>query len=335
MVSTADIERAARLIRDGEIVAFPTETVYGLGADARYGKAVAKIFEAKGRPRFDPLIVHVATTQAAWELAREVPVAARALAEAFWPGPLTLVLPKVHCRMPKDGTVEVSGIPDIVTAGLGTVGIRVPSHPVARALVEAAESPIAAPSANRFGGISPTRAEHVTVPYAMVLDGGPCATGVESTVIGFNAEGRAVLLRPGGTAAEEIESVLGAGLLRPDPNAAPDAPMSPGMLDRHYAPRTPLRLVEESGALRASRYATQTSRTGLLRFYGGNGTAEGFAHIETLSPTGNLTEAAANLFDAMHRLDAAGLDLIVAERVPHMGLGRAINDRLRRASYGV
>ena len=335
MVSNADIKRAARLIREGEIVAFPTETVYGLGADAQYGRAVAKIFEAKSRPRFDPLIVHVATPQAAWELAREVPVAARALAEAFWPGPLTLVLPKVQCRMPEDGSVEVTGIPDIVTAGLGTVGIRVPAHPVARALIEATESPIAAPSANRFGGISPTRAEHVTVPCAMVLDGGPCTTGVESTVIGFDADGRAVLLRPGGAAAEEIESVLGTGLLRPDPNAARDAPMSPGMLDRHYAPRTPLRLVEENGALRASRYAAGASRTGLLRLHGRDGTAEGFAYVETLSSTGDLTEAAAHLFDAMHRLDAAGLDLIVAERVPEEGLGRAINDRLRRASHDV
>ena len=332
MVSNAEIERAAALIRAGEIVAFPTETVYGLGADARYGKGVAKIFQAKGRPRFDPLIVHVATTQAAWEVAREVPAAARALAEAFWPGPLTLVLPKVDCRMPEVDSVELTGIPDIVTAGLGTVGIRVPAHPVARALIEAAESPIAAPSANRFGGISPTRAEHVTVPCAMVLDGGPCLTGVESTVIGFDADGRAVLLRPGGTAAEAIEALLGKKLLRPDPTGSSDAPASPGMLDRHYAPNTPLRLIEPDDPLPPLHPST---RTGLLSLHAHDVTAEGFAHVETLSPTGDLTEAAANLFDAMHRLDAAGLDLILAERVPDEGLGRAINDRLQRASHDV
>ena len=320
MVSNAEIGRAARLIRDGEIVAFPTETVYGLGANALNAAAVAKVFEAKARPSFDPLIVHVAATQAAWGLVRDVPDAAQALAEAFWPGPLTLVLPKRDV------------VPGIVSAGLNSVGVRVPSHPVARALIERAGVPIAAPSANRFGGISPTRAEHVTVPCAMVLDGGPCTTGVESTVIGFDAGGQAVLLRPGGTAAEDVEAVLGTELLRPDPNAAPDAPVSPGMLDRHYAPRTPLRLVEKNGALCASRYAAPTSRTGLLRLRGRDVNADGFEYVETLSPTGDLAEAAVNLFDAMHRLDAAGLDLIVAERVPDEGLGRAINDRLRRAA---
>jgi L-threonylcarbamoyladenylate synthase len=366
MVQTAEIEAAGRLLRGGELVAFPTETVYGLGAHALDSSAVARVFEAKGRPHFDPLIVHVAEADAAWALAdlEQLPEAVRhlpgVLAAAFWPGPLTLVVP---CR--RAGAQEsrragndkagggIPGVPGIVTAGLGTVGLRGPGHTVARALIEAAGVPVAAPSANAFGGISPTRAEHVTVPCATMLDGGPCATGVESTVVGFDAAG-VVVLRLGGTPVEAIEQVVAAPPegkgdgkgVRPrfDPGSDPAAGSlpgvrvarpgqqiaSPGMLDRHYAPRTPLRLVDRLERLDPASVGGRT--VGVLSLRGQRGRGMGFAASEVLSATGDLTEAAARLFDAMHRLDAAGLELIVAEAVPEAGLGRAINDRLRRAA---
>ena len=324
MVSDAEIQDAGNIIRGGGLVAFATETVYGLGANALDAAAVAKVFASKGRPSFDPLIVHVADAAAAWALAdleklpepgREVP---GALAAAFWPGPLTLVLPK------RDG--GAGGVPGIVTSGLGTVGLRVPAHPVARALIAAAGVPIAAPSANAFGGISPTRAEHVKVACDRVLDGGPCATGVESTVVGFDEAGP-VVLRLGGIAVEAIEAVVGrpVGVAQPGEKIA-----SPGMLDRHYAPRTPLRLVSRLEDVDPGTLGGGAA--GLLSLRGERGRGMGFRVIETLSPTGDLTAAAAVLFEAMHRLDAAGLNVIVAEAVPDEGLGRAINDRLRRAA---
>lgn len=329
MRSDNEIQDAGRVIREGGLVAMPTETVYGLGANALDAMAVAKVFASKARPSFDPLIVHVTDAEAAWELVdltklpemqRKIP---GALAEAFWPGPLTMVLPKK------------SLIPGIVTSGLDTVGVRVPRHPVAQQLLRAAGVPIAAPSANVFGGISPTRAEHVAVDCDVVLDGGPCATGVESTVVGFDDQtsgGSVVVLRLGGTSVEAIEQVLagclGGGAVavaKPGEKIA-----SPGMLDRHYAPRTSMRLVQRLEEIDPASLGNQ--RVGLLSLRGEQGRGMGFAAAEVLSATGDLTAAAAQLFDAMHRLDRAGLDLIIAEAVPEQGLGRAINDRLRRAA---
>lgn len=353
MPTEQEIQDAGRVIREGGLVAMPTETVYGLGANALDADAVAKVFASKARPSFDPLIVHVADADAAWELVdlKKLPEMLRhlpgVLAEAFWPGPLTLVLPRREAEKQESGRAgneqEISrfsgGVPGIVTSGLDTVGVRVPRHPVAQQLLRAAGVPIAAPSANMFGGISPTRAEHVAVDCDVVLDGGPCATGVESTVVGFDdaasgsgGGGGVVVLRLGGTSVEAIEQAL-AGFLgggsvavaKPGEKIA-----SPGMLDRHYAPRTPMRRVPRLEDIDPASLGNR--RVGLLSLRGEQGRGMGFAAAEILSATGDLTAAAAQLFDAMHRLDRAGLDLIIAEAVPEQGLGRAINDRLRRAA---
>jgi L-threonylcarbamoyladenylate synthase len=306
-----DIERAAMLLRNGRVVAFPTETVYGLGANALDPVAVARVFEIKRRPRFDPLIVHVAELCQLNILVTELPESARKLIHFFWPGPLTIVLPKSE------------HVPNIVTAGLHTVAIRMPDHPVALTLIRKAGVPIAAPSANLFGHVSPTTAEHVRQQLGeavdFVLDGGRCPVGVESTVISILGN-TAALLRPGGMPLEEIERVIG-----PVQRCAEiQRPMSPGQLLHHYAPWTPL-ILREHGVPEPGL------RCGLLSFTTPTST-EGFVAVEVLSTTGDLREAAANLFAALHRLDAMHLDLIVAELVPDVGLGLAINDRLRRAA---
>ena len=310
----AALEQAAGLLRRGGVVAFPTETVYGLGADARNDEAVARIFEIKGRPRFDPLIVHVADPGMAAEVAAGLPPAAEELIRRFWPGPLTLVLPK---------RPEVS---DLVTAGLPTVGVRMPRHPLALELIRKAGVPVAAPSANPFGRTSPTKAKHVAAHLGgrvdAILDGGPCAVGVESTILSF-ADETPVVLRLGGLALEEIEAAIGPVRLAP---ATEDVPLAPGRLLRHYAPHTPLVLVEDAVALRGG------PREGLLTFRGHARETE-FGAVEVLSRSGDLREAAAHLFAALRRLDARGLDRIHAERAPDHGLGRAINDRLRRAAH--
>ncbi len=313
------LERAAEALRAGKLVALPTETVYGLGANALDPEAVARIFEAKGRPRFDPLIVHVADTAAARALVTDWPDAAETLAGAAWPGPLTLVLPK---------RPEVA---DLVTAGLPSVAVRVPDHPLALELLRRAGVPVAAPSANRFGGVSPTTAEHVRSELGsrvdLVLDGGPCRTGIESTVLSL-LESRPRLLRPGGFPLEEIERLVGEVL--PPPPTAPDDPgaqSSPGLLSRHYAPRTPLVLAAND---EEARRVANGRRAGLLQVCGP--APAGFAVVEELSRGGDLVHAAAGLFAAMRRLDAAGLELIVARPPAESGLGRAIVDRLRRAA---
>jgi L-threonylcarbamoyladenylate synthase len=306
----AGIDRAADLLRAGRLIAFPTETVYGLGADARNGMAVAGIFAAKGRPRFNPLIVHVADLAAA-ECLIELPDAARRLAAAFWPGPLTLVAPM------RPG----SGIAELVTAGLPTLAVRVPAHALARALLAKFGGPVAAPSANISGQVSPTTADHVAEALggriAAVLDGGACPVGLESTIIGFDGD-RPVLLRPGGLAVEAVEEILGASVALSDG----DAITAPGQLASHYAPGARLRLEADR----------PESGEGWLGF---GPDPEGISGpARNLSPAGDLTEAAANLFAYLRALDSMlpPGGTIAAARVPDHGLGRAINDRLARAA---
>ncbi len=308
------IHKAAEIIRRGGIVAFPTETVYGLGADAFNALAVARIFEVKQRPHFDPLIVHVADPADVERLVNEIPLSAKKLMERFWPGPLTVVL------------LKGKNIPDIVTAGLSTVAIRMPNHPMALSLIKESRCPIAAPSANPFGYLSPTTAAHVREQLGdqvdLILDGGPCSVGVESTIVSF-LEGELRLLRPGGLPLEEIESVIGKVEVGP----IDDRPSAPGMLPRHYAPRTPI-LVDWN---EKNLELYQNKNIGLLAFQEAKNNIK-FRHVEILSRKGDMKEAAANLFTAIRRLDALNLDLIMAEPVPEIGLGRAIMDRLRRAS---
>ena len=299
------VERAAELLADGEPVALPTETVYGLAADATRPDAVAKIFEAKERPFFDPLIVHLPDREWLTRLARvESPVVVR-LIEKFWPGPLTLVLKRRDT------------VPDIVTSGLETVAVRMSAHRVFRAVIARFGQPLAAPSANRFGRISPTTAQHVCdgldgrIP--LIVDGGPCAVGIESTIVAVEGDGLRIL-RPGPVTPEELSPFGEVSF-----GVAGEKPDAPGQLQSHYAPRTPLRFVGEA----------MHGATGLLAWQ----TAQpGFAEVEVLSAGGDLREAAATLFAKLRRLDDAGLDLILAEPVPEHGLGIAIMDRLRKAA---
>ncbi len=297
------IARAAAILREGGLVAFPTETVYGLGGNAADDMAVARIFEAKGRPQFNPLIVHVDGLEAAQRYV-EWPFEADVLGRAFWPGPLTLILPL------RDG----AGIAPLVTAGLSTLAIRVPAHPVAQKLLTAFDGPVAAPSANPSGRISPTEAAHVLAGLkgriAAVLDGGACDVGVESTIVGLTGAPR--LLRPGGLPVEIIEQALGQKLER---HGAGDPLSAPGQSASHYAPSVPIRLEAEE------------RRPGEVML--------GFGSVEcdlNLSPAADLTEAAANLFGHLHRLDAMVADGIAVSPIPETGLGLAINDRLRRAA---
>ena len=300
--SPQDIARAANLVLAGKQVAFPTETVYGLGADATNGAAVAGIYAAKGRPSFNPLIAHVADPAAAARLVQWGDMA-QCLADAFWPGPLTLVLPL------RSGHPVAS----LVTAGLPTLAVRVPAHPTARALLAKVDRPVAAPSANPSGQISPTTAAHVLEglngKIAAVLDDGPCHIGLESTIVGLDPV--PTLLRPGGVPTEAVEQVLGQPLATPRASSGITAP---GQMTSHYAPSVPVTLNQ-----------TEPAQGGVLLGFGDtNGTIN-------LSCTGDLGEAAANLFDHLHRLNAMARPIAVAP-IPENGLGAAINDRLRRAA---
>lgn len=303
---SAIIERAAQLIRAGRLVAFPTETVYGLGADATNDRAVAAIFAAKGRPAFNPLIAHVLD---AAEARRHVVWndTAERLAASFWPGPLTLVLPRIEgCRLSL-----------LASAGLDTAAVRAPSHPIARDLIAASGVPIAAPSANRSGAISPTRPEHVVESLGdavdLVIDGGPCDVGLESTVLDLTTS-KPTLLRPGGVTREAIEKVIGAIAAGPAIGVAGKL-HSPGQLESHYAPRA---------AVRLNATTAEPDET-LLGF----GQVTGALN---LSPRSDLVEAAANLFTMLRQLDASGASAIAVATIPEEGLGIAINDRLRRAA---
>lgn len=296
----ADLPKAAKLLQDGRLVAFPTETVYGLGADARNGQAVAAIYAAKGRPSFNPLIVHVATMAQAETLAH-FDDDARALAQAFWPGPMSLVLPL------RDG----HGLSSLVTAGLDTVAIRMPAQALSRDLLALADCPVAAPSANPSGQISPTTAAHVLAGLSgridAVLDDGPCEVGVESTIVATNP---VRLLRPGGLPVEALEAAIGQPLSR---DLNPDTPTAPGQLTSHYAPDAPVLL-------------NQTDGSPMLGFAAINGALN-------LSPAGDLHEAAANLFAMLREMDEiAQGDTIHVAPIPMTGLGLAINDRLSRAA---
>jgi L-threonylcarbamoyladenylate synthase len=312
------VAEATRCLAGGGLVAFPTETVYGLGADAAQAAAVAQIYEAKGRPSFNPLIAHVADLAAARKIARFDATATR-LAEAFWPGPLTLVLPKTH-ECP---------VAELATAGLDTVAIRVPAHPVAHDILRAFGGAVVAPSANISGHVSPTTAAHVASDLSgrvdLILDGGPVEVGVESTIVACFEE--AMLLRPGGLPRDQIERVLGQPLRRLPEDATNDdaQPLAPGMLASHYAPRTPIRLdatsVEPDEALLAFG---RTDVAGM----------DSAKAVMNLSEAGDLAEAAANLFGYLRALDAKATRTIAVMAVPHHGLGEAINDRLRRAAIG-
>jgi L-threonylcarbamoyladenylate synthase len=309
---------AARALADGGLVAFPTETVYGLGADAANPAAIARLYQAKGRPAFNPLITHVGDLGAARQIGR-FDRDALALAEAFWPGPLTLVLPK---------TADCA-VADLATAGLDTVAIRIPAHPVAREILRLFGGPVVAPSANLSGHVSPTTAAHVQSDLSgridLIVDGGAVAVGVESTIVGcFEAP---MLLRPGGLPRAEIERVLGRQLKQPPADADSDSgqPLAPGMLASHYAPRTRVRL----GAMQIE------PGEALLAF--GSHPVSGIdaaAVVMNLSARGDLTEAAANLFGYLRALDSKGARAIAVMPIPQDGLGEAINDRLRRAAVG-
>ena len=317
---TTDVVRAADVLRAGGLVALPTETVYGLGANALDPKAVARIFAAKRRPAFDPLIVHVAALADWPKVAAAMPPHALALAARFWPGPLTLVLPKQPA------------IPDIVTSGLATVGLRVPNHPLMHAVLESAGCPVAAPSANRFGRLSPTRAEHVVEQLGddidLVLDGGPCAVGVESTIVRPDADGVTVL-RLGGLQREQA------------PACARGRPRHVARRDEHDRRARRVVLRQHPGRLRRRRrfvrgdaHGTARDRLDLLALQPGPDAEapNAWAATELLARDRDLVTAAAGLFAALHRLDALGLERIVAVAFPDAGLGRAINDRLRRAA---
>jgi len=304
-----NIALAAKALRAGELVAFPTETVYGLGADATNGEAVARVFEVKGRPRFNPLIVHTASLDEAQQHG-QFSIAALELARAFWPGALTLVV----------GHARRSPIADLVSAGLDTIALRVPDHPVAQALLEEAGIPVAAPSANASGHVSATSAEHVEEDLgngpAYILDGGPTPLGIESTVLDMTGE-KPVILRAGAVAREDIEKLLGITL---EHVSDPNRPSSPGQLESHYAPNALLRLD-----------ATSPGEAEAFLAFGPDAPQGDGASIN-LSESGNLREAAANLFSALRKLDESGAMTIGVMPIPDEGLGEAINDRLRRAA---
>jgi L-threonylcarbamoyladenylate synthase len=318
--SEADLDVAATALRDGLLVAFPTETVYGLGANALDANAVARVFEAKQRPHFDPLIVHIASPDELHSVVREVPAIAQKLMDAFWPGPLTLILPKTE------------RVPSLITSGLQTVAVRFPAHPVAQSVITAAGVPVAAPSANPFGRLSPTRVAHVIESLGdavdFIVDGGSTPWGVESTIVDVHDGTVARVLRHGVLAMEELMEAVGTDSVV-DAAAAVDeeaTPKGPGQLSKHYAPRT--RLV---GVDRGIGLPHDPVNAAYLGFSAVPHDVS-FLAAEALSSSGDLREAAANLFDALHRLDAVGASVIYAEWVPSEGIGRAINDRLRRAA---
>ena len=315
-IISKDIQKAVQLLTEEQLVAIPTETVYGLAGNIFSEKAIKSIFSTKQRPFFNPLIVHISSVKSLNDLVTHVPEKAKLLAAAFWPGSMTLVLKKSKT------------IPDIITAGKDTVAVRVPNHPITLALLKKLPFPLAAPSANPFGSISPTKPAHVENYFRnsikMVLDGGSCANGIESTIIGFENEDP-VIYRLGALALEEIEAVVGKISIKNKKEEKPDAP---GMLARHYAPKTSTFLVDDvAGEIEKNK----GKKMGVLVFKSSLNN-ENITEI-ILSKNGSLQEAASRLYSAMHDLDSKNLDLIIAERFSEFGLGKSINDRLQRATF--
>ena len=315
-IISKDIQKAVQLLTENQLVAIPTETVYGLAGNIFSEKAIKSIFSTKKRPFFNPLIVHIPSIDSLSDLVTHVPEKAKLLAAAFWPGSLTLVLKKSN------------KIPDLITAGKDTVAVRVPNHPITLALLKKLPFPLAAPSANPFGSISPTKPTHVENYFRnsikMVLDGGSCANGIESTIIGFENE-EPVIYRLGALPLEEIEALVGAISIKNKKEEKPDAP---GMLARHYAPKTSTFLVDDvAGEIEKNK----GKKMGVLVFKSSLNN-ENITEI-ILSKNGSLQEAASRLYSAMHDLDSKNLDLIIAERFSEFGLGKSINDRLQRATF--
>ena len=315
-IISKDIQKAVQLLTENQLVAIPTETVYGLAGNIFSEKAIKSIFSTKKRPFFNPLIVHIPSIDSLSDLVTHVPEKAKLLAAAFWPGSLTLVLKKSN------------KIPDLITAGKDTVAVRVPNHPITLALLKKLPFPLAAPSANPFGSISPTKPTHVENYFRnsikMVLDGGSCANGIESTIIGFENEDP-VIYRLGALALEEIEAVVGKISIKNKKEEKPDAP---GMLARHYAPKTSTFLVDD---VTAEVKKHSEKKIGVLVFKSSLNN-ENITEI-ILSRKGSMQEAAANLYAAMHELDSKNLDIIIAERFSEFSLGKSINDRLKRATF--
>ncbi|NBS26646.1 MAG: threonylcarbamoyl-AMP synthase [Gammaproteobacteria bacterium] len=314
---TSDLSAATQALNSNDIIAMPTETVYGLAGNALEPLAIEKIYALKQRPAHNPLIVHLRSTEAITEVAAEIPETAWKLAEHFWPGPLTIVLKK------KDA------VPDIVTAGKPTVAVRVPNHPVALDLLAQLDFPLAAPSANPFASISPTSAEHVEKYFGeqleVILDGGECIRGLESTIIGFEGE-TPIVYRLGALSLEQIENIVGSVRTMTDNETAPEAP---GMLGRHYAPETDIIVSDNI----AQALAANAGKSVGLMLFRDDTPGSGFTHAEVLSSSGDLEEAASRFYAALHRLDSLDIDLIVAEKMPENGLGKTMNDKLRRATH--
>lgn len=315
-IVSRDIDVAAEILQRGDIIAIPTETVYGLAGNIFDEDAIRKIFELKQRPLYNPLIVHIPSMDNLNDIVEDVPIKAIKLADTFWPGPLTLILKKKNI------------VPDLITSGKDTVAVRIPDHPLALQLLEDLSFPLAAPSANPFGSISPTSPSHVVGYFSgklpMVLDGGNCERGIESTIIGFKGD-KPILYRLGSISIEEIENVIGPVKVMTKKESAPTAP---GMLSRHYAPDTPTYLVEDVAQFLAQE---SNKRIGVILFK--EQIKEGdHIHQIVLSEAGSLEEATSRLYAALHYLDEMDLDLIVAEKFPDEGLGKSINDRLERAT---
>lgn len=313
---STDINKAKKILENNELVAIPTETVYGLAGNIYNESAIKKIFETKKRPFFNPLIVHIHNKNQLQEIAIEIPEKAQQLANTFWPGSLTLVLKKK------------SNIPDIITAGKDTVAVRIPNHKLTLDLLKSLQFPLAAPSANPFGSISPTTAKHVADYFPndiqMVLDGGNCQNGIESTIIGFENE-QPILYRLGSLSVEEIEAIVGYIKIKNNNEKSPNAP---GMLSKHYAPKTKTILVDN---VESELLLHQNKKIGVLTFQN-TITNQTIESIEILSKKGDMKEAMSNLYAAMHRLDKLNLDLIITGKFPENDLGKSINDRLHRAT---
>ena len=312
---TSDLNQVKTALINGDIIALPTETVYGLAANIYLDSALEKVFKLKKRPSYNPLIVHISNSGILEQIAKNIPAKARELANVFWPGPLTLVLEKQD------------QIPNRITAGKPTVAVRVPNHPIALQLLKSLNFPLAAPSANPFGSLSPTSAKHVALYFKeeinFILDGGPCFCGLESTIIGFEND-KPILYRHGAISIEEIEKIIGPIKIK---NQNSKNPSAPGMLTRHYAPKTQIQINEDISLALAQN---PDKKIGVLSFRE-NKKIKTEIHQEVLSISGDLNEASKNLYAALHRLDQMNLDLIISPFFPEKGLGKTINDRLKRA----